>query len=204
MFNAYEVYNLTLTTALFCICRILILPFLQLYTKGVNDISYIDPWLPGLFAAFYLMHNGRASSANVISIAQRFEATKWRSILESGINVVVSLVLTYKLGIYGVLLGTIVALLYRTNDMILYAAGILKRSPWITYRRWGRNLLLFAAFQVLAHFLPMNIDSYLRFGLWGCGLSVIIIPVFLLVNSLLEPESARYAMTVVKNMLNHR
>ena len=39
MHNAYEVFNMAFTFAVFCIAGILILPFLALYTKGVNDIN---------------------------------------------------------------------------------------------------------------------------------------------------------------------
>ena len=35
MFNAYEIYNMAITFSLFCILKILILPFLTLYTKGI-------------------------------------------------------------------------------------------------------------------------------------------------------------------------
>ena len=44
---------------------------------------------------------------------------------------------------YGVLLGTIAALLYRTNDVIIYANwNILGRKPWKTYRRWIQNTIV--------------------------------------------------------------
>ncbi len=74
---------------------------------------------------------------NTISFAQHFRQTQWRSVLESGINLSVSICAVLLLrgrtelsGIYGVLIGTIAALLYRSNDMILYAnRRILHRSP---------------------------------------------------------------------------
>lgn len=204
MFDAYEVYNLSFTAAIFCICRILILPFLQLYTKGVNDISYIDKWLPWLFAIFYLLHNGRSSSANVISIAQRFEDTKWRSVLESAINITVSVALTYRLGIYGVVLGTIAALLYRTNDMIIYAAGILGRSPWITYRRWFTNLGLFSIVSYLTSLVSVDLNTYPHMFAASFVLCLTVIPLFLLVNSLLEKDTAEYAFNIIKNYLHNR
>ena len=53
-----------------------------------------------------------------------------RSMIEAAINVIVSIAAVQFIGIYGVLLGTIAALLYRTNDFIIYAnTKILMRSP---------------------------------------------------------------------------
>ena len=72
-----------------------------------------------------------------------FKQTQVRSIIESAINLTVSLVLVFKIGMYGVLLGTIAALLYRTNDVIIYANwNILGRKPWKTYRRWIQNTIV--------------------------------------------------------------
>ena len=59
MFDAYEVMTMMVTFSLYCICRVMMNPFLELYTAGVNDISYVDRYLPWLFAVFYLLHNGR-------------------------------------------------------------------------------------------------------------------------------------------------
>lgn len=201
MFNAYEVYNICITFSLFCIGNILILPFLRLYTAGVTDINYIDSYIPWLFVIFYLLHNARASSSNVINIAQEFENTKWRSVLESVINLTVSIALTVKFGIYGVLLGTIAALLYRTNDMIVYAAKIIKRSPLITYRRWGINFLLFVIISMVSKLVHFNLNNYLYICIYGVILCITVIPIFVVVNSLVEKETAIYALNIFKNMV---
>ena len=201
MFNAYETYNMAITFSLFCIVGILILPFLKLYTYGVNDINYIDKYVAGLFLAFYLLNDGRISSNRVINFAQHFEQTKWRSILESVINLTASLILTYKFGIYGVILGTVIALFYRTNDMIIYAARLMERSPLITYKRWIRNLIIFILINCLVSRFDVALDSYAKMFVYGVALSVTIIPVFLGINSLAEPESAKYAYNVLKNIV---
>ena len=41
MFDAYEVMTMMVTFSLYCICRVMMNPFLELYTAGVNDISYV-------------------------------------------------------------------------------------------------------------------------------------------------------------------
>ena len=74
--------------------------------------------------------------ANGATIAPITVPTSIAGILESIICVI-------RFGIYGVLLGTIAALLYRTNDMIIYASHILERSCLVTYKRWILNTVLF-------------------------------------------------------------
>lgn len=202
--DVYELYNMTLTFCLYCIANLFILPFLKLYTEGVQDISYIDPYLPYLFIGTYLLSNGRNSSAMAISFAGHFRQTQWRSILESAINLIVSISCVLRFGIYGVLLGTIAALFYRTNDMILYAAKhILKRSPWITYRRWLLNLVLFVLVTVIGKWLLSfaALDSYFSVIGWAVVACIVVIPLFFGVVSLAERDVFTTAMDILSPFL---
>lgn len=200
LLDVYEIFNMVLTFSLFCIANIFILPFMTLYTSGVTDINYIDKYLPYLIVATTLLSNGRNSSSQIIEYAGHFKQTQWRAVLESVINIVVSLVCVFKFGIYGVLFGTIAALLYRTNDMIIYAnRKILHRSPWRTYRRWLVNLALFIALTLLSKVVFANIalDTYPRIILWAAVTCIVVIPLFFAVASLFDKETYRYAKQLV-------
>ena len=199
--DVYELYNMSLTFSFICILHLFILPFMKLYTSGVTDTDYIDPYIPTLFTAFYLLSNGRASSGLVIDFAQHFEQTKWRAILEMSINISVSIVGIYFCGIYGALFGTIAALFYRANDMIMYANRLMKRSPWITYKRWIINLALFFAVSFAAKRIIPEISSLWSVIMWGVIACLTIIPLFLLVDSLMEWKTAKYAIGMVRSRL---
>lgn len=202
--DMYELYNMALTFCLYCITNLFILPFMKLYTDGIQDISYLDKYLPYLFIATYLLSNGRLSSTVVINFAGHFRQTQWGSLLESAINLGVSLVGVYYFGIYGVLFGTIVALLYRTNDLIYYASKhILMRSPWITYRRWLLNLGLFCGVTAAGKRLLslVSLDSYIAIFGWAAAACVVIIPLFFCAASMAEPQVFATAMEVLKSVL---
>ncbi|MGI5970911.1 MAG: lipopolysaccharide biosynthesis protein [Oscillospiraceae bacterium] len=189
MNDAFETYYMALVFALCGISFVFILPFLQLYTSGVTDINYIDRFLPYLFVSVFLLTNARAAPNMAISFAGHFRQTKWRSILESGINLCISLVLVYFIGIHGVLIGTAAALLYRTNDMIIYASRkIWGRSPWITYRRCLVNLFLLIILVIISKLIPMDTGSYVKIGLWAAVFCIAAIPVFFAVNLIFEKE----------------
>lgn len=202
--NTYEVFNMAITFSIFCISAILILPFLKLYTSGVNDINYLDGTVATLFVAFYLMQNGRKSSQVVINIAQHFEKTKWRAVLEAIINLSVSIIMTAKFGIYGVLWGTIAALFYRTNDVIIYAAKLMERSPLITYRRWFRNVFILLFCVWVTHYIGYYPENYLTMVIYGCVLSIMIIPTFILINAFMEKESGKYVLEMAMMTIRKR
>ena len=142
--DAYEAMYMAIVFATMTIACILTLPFVRLYTDGVSDINYIDGLLPVLFATIQVLSCSRAVSSKLINIANHAKKTVPNTLLEAGLNVTCSLVLVQFIGIYDVLCGTIIALLYRTNDIIIYAnTKILKRKPLRTYKNVCLNFVLF-------------------------------------------------------------
>ena len=88
--------------------------------------------------------------------------------------------------------------------MILYAAKIIDRSPLITYKRWGRNVLIFSVIAAVASRLQIPANNYVQLFLSAIVLGITIVPVFIVINSLLEQESARYAWRILKNTLQRK
>lgn len=170
--DMYDSFYMALVFSLMSVAFVLIMPFVKLYTRSVTDIEYVDYRLPILFTTIHLMSCARAVSARLITIAGHAKATQWRSLAEALINIAASLILVQFIGIYGVLLGTIIALTYRMNDIIIYAnRKILNRSPFETYKKVFANAAVFGA-AVLAEWLLRDklsefCSSYLKFALLG-------------------------------------
>ena len=202
--DVYEVYNMSLTFSFICILNLFILPFIKVYTSGVTDIQYVDRYLPVLFTSVYLLSNGRASSGLIIDFSQHFEQTKWRTIIEASINVIVSIIAIHFIGIYGALIGTIAALLYRANDMIIYANKLINRNPWKTYKRWIINLIMFLVITYLSKLIIPDMNSLMQVIIYGVLACVIIIPVFLMVDSICEIRTAKYAFALLAKQLNKK
>lgn len=200
--EAFETYYLALVFALFAITSIFILPFMKLYTAGA-DINYIDWRMPVLFGIYQLLSYGRVSSNFIIGFAGEFQATQWRAWLETIINLVVSFVCVFKFGVYGVLIGTIAAVLYRANDIILFANHrVLKRSAFPTYRRWGINAGLFILTVWVGIKLPMKLDSISGFIINAVVVGVIVLVFFFMINSIFEKNARKIARQYIFNIIN--
>ncbi len=160
----------------------LTLPFVRIYTQGIHDVDYIDGKLPLLFALIELLSASRETCSKLIAAAGHANRTIPNTLLESGLNLTLSLLLARYIGIYGVLAGSIIALLYRSNDIILYAnRKILRRQPWRSYRNHG----VFFALFILNGFLSQkycseicHFGTFVRYGflftvgmllLYGCA-----------------------------------
>lgn len=169
------VFTFSLVTVLY----LLMTPFIKIYMAGA-DINYVDDKLVLLFVIYQVLNAGRKVPQNVINIAGHFEKTQNRALLEAGINLVLSLIFVPLYGIYGALLGTITALLYRTNDIIIYVNKyILMRSPLKTYMRWGTNILILVILSLVSKPHVVSINSFGIFVIYGFVLFLISLIIFL-------------------------
>ena len=173
--DVYDALYVAMVFTLITVAYLLINPFIKLYTSGVSDIDYVDRYLPILFALIQLLSCCRITASNLVKIAGHAKNTISRTVTESVINLVVSIVLVQFIGIYGVLLGTIVALLYRTNDFIVYSnLIILKRSPLKQYIMIGSNFAVFGVIAGLFANLGASINSYAQFFALGLATTIIL------------------------------
>lgn len=194
-------YN-ALIFAVFSTTYTLITPFLALYTREIEDIVYIDPYLPLLFVISEILVLIRDPFINVIGFAGHFQKSVNRTIIETLINIVLSLALIFPLGIHGVLLATIVALTYRFIDLIFYVnRKILKRGVSKSFLIFGSDLLILLISQFFLRRSTFSIHSYQSF-IWygfiilGVNLLLFILPKFLLffndLKSILKYALHRY------------
>lgn len=192
-------YSATLY-ALFSVALFLILPFMRLYTAGISDINYVDGTVAALFIAVSLLNQSRMPMLQTINYAGHYQQTLSRCIAETTINLSVSLLLVFPLGIYGVLIGTVAALGYRSVDILLYANHrLLKRSAKRSFAVYGVNIAIFLAmWQILPRlFVGLPITSWLQFVKVGCLSTALCLPVFLTAQ-LIFPSCRRALIALLR------
>ena len=203
--RAYEGMSMTGSFVLYTIAFLLTTAFMRVYTAGITDTAYVDPYLPFLFTFMHLLSSGREASSRVINFAGHFRQMQWRAILESVINIVVSIVLVLKLGIYGVLLGTIVAYLYRTNDIIIYAnKHILQKSCWHTYRQWLLNMLVFCVLSFAFSFIDLTVSSFAGFFLTAIPVGLSVCAVYFLALHLFNADAVHFLIDTLGRVIPNR
>ena len=200
MYDSIEVLLTTLTFAVFSVALVMITPFVSLYTSGA-DIQYVDKYLPLLFALVQIISNARLLSGHVVNIHNQPQLINKDSIIEALINIVVSILLVLWIGLYGVLIGTIVALLYKAIRVIFVSNRVLlKRSTWKVYRNYLVNFILFAGVLIFNCFISPNITSYVGFVIYGVIYMVAILSIFAVVNILMNPQ----VLGLVKNLIKRK
>lgn len=129
IFEAYELIIYFATFFLFIVGGLCIVPFVELYTKGISDANYFQPILGWTMILAEFMFCIREPYVNMAYCANRFKEVSKYAYIESAINILLSIILVIKFGIIGVAIGTLVAMTYRTICHIIYLKrNILKRN----------------------------------------------------------------------------
>lgn len=188
-----------LSFCMFSIACVLYLPFVELYTNNVTDIEYLDRWLPLMFVGVELLSSLRRAMQNTITVSGHFKQTVPRSIAEAVINLGVTLALVPRFGIYGALIGTIVALLYRSNDIIIYGnRRILERSAMPAYRLYIVNLLAFVPVAIVSLTNWLHFSNYLHFMLWGVIATVCCGAWYFAINLIFFRERVKSLLALIR------
>lgn len=106
---------------IYTVAAILIVPFVRVYTRGINDANYINVVFGFLICLAYATYCLRFPYNTLIMSAGHFRETQSSAIIEALINIVVSILLVWKFGLIGVAVGTLVAMLYRMLYLFVYS-----------------------------------------------------------------------------------
>ena len=202
----YELYKFVISFVLFLVCSIvivMILPFVEVYTTGINDVEYVDRFLPILFALILLMNQIRIPALITINVAGHFKETQNAAILEAIINIVVSLILFFftDLGLYGLLIGTVCSYLYRTTDVIFYLhKHLIGKTMRSTLKTYVADLI--AAIMVVGLFYiasPIHAVSVIGWVMKACCVSVVAFLLFLLINWFFDKKKIVTIISFLRN-----
>ena len=161
-FDFFEYGFFALTTFLFSAGVVLIVPFIGIYTRGVIDADYYQPTFAVVMFFAEAMFCLREPYVSVVNGAGHFRQTKQYAIIEAVINIVVSIVFVRMLGLVGVAIGTLSAMLYRTVMLIFYSGKvILKRSAVTGLKCIALSCLIIAfVYFVSTRFLLFSVSTY--------------------------------------------
>lgn len=118
------------TTFVFGVTAVLIVPFVRVYTLGINDADYIQPLFAALIVAANAVHCLRLPYNIMILAAGHYKQTQNNYIIAAILNIVVSVLAVKAWGLVGVAIGTLLAMGYQTVWMAWYDSKYLIKWPF--------------------------------------------------------------------------
>ena len=204
--KSYDVFEwgfLVMIFALYTITAILLMPFIELYTKNMTDINYVLPTLGILLVLVGLTNNIKIPARTLVIASGHFKQTKKYSVIEMLINLIGQFVFIQFFGIYGAMIGCLLSSIYRGINFIWYAnkyilnishKRVLKRSAILT-------AVFVAILLVSTLYIHFNISNYLMWLIYAIGITAIIGGIYLGIGIAMDKKAFRESTRVLKSIL---
>ena len=202
----YELIFFTIITIIFSCTLQLIVPFVNVYTKGITDISYYRPAFAYIMVIAELIGLIKLPYTNLVTAAGHFKETRIGAWITAFTNIVISVILVNKLGIIGVAIGTVCAMCIRTIEMIYHASKkILDRSVLKSFIRI--IIIVIELFIIAIIFKNQNIMIINTYALWILyAIKVFFVSSFVIIlsNFAIYKKDVKDAYKIIKDLFNKK
>lgn len=142
-YNEFEISYYMMITIVYSVAFIMIMPFINIYTRNIIDANYNLPVLGFLMVLNGLLYNIKTPQGMLVISAGWYKETKLQSTLQALILLIVGSVGGYYYGIYGIVCGAILSNIYRDIDLAIFIPkNLIKISPRKTFLRIGLVFLV--------------------------------------------------------------
>lgn len=204
-FAEYEWFVHTESVLIFTVTASLIVPFLSVYTKGIQDANYLLPefgmvmCLAGAIRCFQLPYT------NIVQAANHFKQTQICFVFEPIINIVFSLLLLRPYGLIGVAWGTVISLLFREIFLVIYLKKhILFLDIWEFVRQSVIDVIsaVVMYFTVRIFRFQLHELSYVSWIMLAMKIFVLCFLECLLINFLFRQNKVKAFFQIIKGKFN--
>lgn len=167
----------------------LIVPFVQVYTYGIKDVNYTVPLFALLITIANAMHSLRLPYNIMILAGGHYKQTQYSYIIAAIMNIVISIVMVRTLGLIGVAVGTICAMLYQTIWMAIYNSKNFINWPISRFlKQSGVDIVTFIICFAITSFIPFDKISIRSWLFLAVEKIIVWLTGVLLINSLVYKE----------------
>ena len=160
--NIYEFIIFILVYYIFSVALLLIVPFVMIYTKGITDTNYYQPLFGTLILLSEALYLLKLPHVNLAYAANKFKEITIPAFVEAVLNIVISIILVNKIGIIGVAIGTIIAMLYRLIFHVSYTKKIIKSY---SIKSFYKKFILFSIISFIGIVICSNCISPISYNL---------------------------------------
>lgn len=203
VYNYFQYVFFSVITLSYSIAFVVYLPFISLYTSGVGDVNYILTEYAVLFATRGLLQSIKTPLRMLINASGMYRETRIQTTLESLITVSGGIILIPFFGLSGIIIGSIIADLYRCIDLIFFVSKKITKEKVSIY---GYRIIRIFICVIFVYLISINIGynptNYLNWALYSTILGIISIIFQLLLGLLFERQCIKWIFNQLLKVVN--
>lgn len=163
--DVFEFVQCGITTVLYTITALMLIPFVRIYTADMTDMNYIFPLFGYVLIVAEAIYCFRCVYSTVSTNANKFKETQLGAILECVTNLIVSLslVIIFKMELFGIALGTAVGMLVRyIFEICFLSKNVINRNILKPLKALLVNIMIAGASVLICRYIfdYGTIDSF--------------------------------------------
>ncbi len=171
------------TTFVFSCTAALIVPFVRVYTDGINDANYIQPFFALLLTLANAMHCLRLPYNIMVLAAGHYKQTQRNYIVAAIMNVVLSVATVKLWGLIGVAIGTLAAMAYQTIWLAVYDSKNLIYWPLKKVcKQFLTDGVTFTGVVLISKLFYLREVTYLQWFIVAVEIAIVAVILVLCVN----------------------
>lgn len=184
-FLTYEFVYRNVMFIAYTIALIMMVPFMSIYISNDDGVNYVLPFISMAFVIQGVSKGIRVPFVTLVEAAGLFDDNKKQNIIEAILNVIISIFLVKLYGMIGVLIGGIFSAFLRSILYIVFTQKkILNLKDLKYYIKIIINALLLLGMYLV--FDGVIVNSITDFIILGLKVSISVVTIFVLLNSLLD------------------
>ncbi len=197
-FSKYETMMHFIVTAVMSTCMVVLVPFVLVYAKNVNDADYKNDLFCFIIVTAYVMYGLRTIYTNVIFAAGKFKETQYYCMMECLLNLVVSLVFVKPFGLVGVATGTVISSGYRMIASAYYLkTDILKRSLSHLYKHLITDCCCFCIVVAIGRLVKIQTLSFFGLMIYAAVFFTVSIAVCIAVHFIMYKNQMKSLAVII-------
>lgn len=161
-YSEFEFVYIILSAGLYGTAQILSVPFVMLYTYGVSDVDYCQPYISFLLLLNGLLYGIKNPSGMLVISAGLYKETRLQTTIQGLIECFGGLIFGWLWGLEGILYGMILSNLYRGIELLLFISKyVTGLSPWLSFRRAWYAFIIAGVLSLIPSFISFNPQTFL-------------------------------------------
>lgn len=202
-YHDFEYIYYFMVSVVYAVTLITILPFVTVYTNGVNDIQYANIIFAVLFVANGILYNLKTPQGMLVIAAGLYKETRWQSTMQAAILVVGGIMLGYKFGLVGIMLASCLSNLYRCIDLFFF---IPKYVTHMNKKGTLKNICICILMILFTYFtapmvVKMQSTSLLMWIVYAAIVGIYCLVVICIFHMIFQKNNFKIILKRIKSML---
>ena len=199
----FEYSYYIIITIVYTVTAIMIMPFINLYTTGINDANYNQPLLGILFTLNGLLYNLKTPQGMLVISAGLYKETRLQNTIQAAIIVLGGIALAPSLGLVGIMIASCLSNLYRCIDLAIFIPKKVTKLPIKDTVKRMFLVVILSVVMYLPFILFINISSngYIEWIIQACIAVLYTSIVTILINYILDKKEMKIVLERIKKLV---